>query len=95
MKLRGRCSLHPIYNAGTELIVNDENLPMFCWDHIDRTEKTDNVARLLKKTEQLVQQEIDKCQLLCHNCHAMKGLQDGDHFSIEKQNNKQKTLFDI
>jgi hypothetical protein len=96
MKLRGRCALHPIYNAGTELIVNDENLPMFCWDHIERTEKTANVSKLLAKTnEQTVQQEIDKCQLLCHNCHAMKGLQDGDHYSIEKQTTKQETLFDL
>jgi hypothetical protein len=95
MKLRGSCALHPIYNAGIELIVNDENLPMFCWDHIDRTQKTANVARLLKKTEELVQQEIDKCQLLCHNCHAMKGIQDGDHYSIEKQTTKQETLFDL
>ena len=96
MKLRGRCALHPIYNAGTELIVNDENLPMFCWDHIDRTLKTANVARLLSKTnEQAVQQEIDKCQLLCHNCHAMKGIQEGDHYSIDKQTHKHETLFDL
>lgn len=94
MKLRGRCALHPIYNAGTELIVNDNNLPMFCWDHVDRTQKTANVARLLSKTnEQTVQQEIDKCQLLCHNCHAMKGIQQGDHYSIDKQTNKHETLF--
>ena len=96
MKLRGCCALHPIYNAGTELIVNDENLPMFCWDHIERTQKTANVSKLLAKTnEQTIQQEIDKCQLLCHNCHAMKGLQDGDHYSIEKQTTKQETLFDL
>lgn len=95
MKLRGRCALHPIYNAGTELIVNDQNLPMFCWDHVERLDKTANVARLLKTTEQAVQQEIDKCQLLCHNCHAMKGLEQGDHYSIEKQTTKQETLFDI
>ncbi len=95
MKLRGRCVLHPIYNAGIELIVTDENLPMFCWDHLDRTQKTANVARLLSKTnEQTVQQEIDKCQLLCHNCHAMKGIEHGDHHSIDKQTNKQETLFD-
>ena len=96
MKLRGRCVLHPIYNAGTELIVNDENLPMFCWDHIDRTLKTANVARLLSKTnEQAIQQEIDKCQLLCHNCHAMKGIQEGDYYSIDKQTHKHETLFDL
>ena len=96
MKLRGRCALHPIYNAGTELIVSDENLPMFCWDHIDRTQKTANVSQMMgKANELLIQQEIEKCQLLCHNCHAMKGIQEGDHFSIQKQINKQETLFDI
>lgn len=95
MKLRGRCALHPVYNDGQELIVTENNLPMFCWDHIERTKKTANVARLLKTNEQTVQQEIDKCQLLCHNCHAMKGLQHGDHHAINKQTNKQETLFDI
>jgi hypothetical protein len=96
MKKRGRCALHPIYNAGQELTVTSKNLPMFCWDHLDRNQKTSNVAKMLgKKDEETIQREINKCQLLCHNCHHMKSIEQGDHKSIEKQKTKHQTLFDL
>ena len=93
MLMRGKCALHPIYNDGNELHVTSDNLPMFAWDHIDRTIKTANVARLKGKTADVVQTEIDKCQLVCHNCHAMKGNQSQDWQPINKTNQTTLTLF--
>jgi hypothetical protein len=84
MLQRGKCALHPIYNNGQELHVNANNVAMFAWDHIDRTLKTANVARLKTRKAQTVQNEIDKCQLVCHNCHAMKSRQHNDHHPINK-----------
>jgi hypothetical protein len=93
MLMRGKCALHPIYNNGMELQVTLNNLPMFAWDHIDRTNKTASVARLKQRTADLVQTEIDKCQLVCHNCHAMKSKQHNDHIPVDKTNQTSLTLF--
>jgi hypothetical protein len=93
MLQRGKCALHPIYNDGQELHVTIKNVAMFAWDHIDRTLKTANVARLKTRKAETVQNEIDKCQLVCHNCHAMKSMEQNDHRPIDKQTNPQHTLF--
>ena len=93
MILRGKCALHPIYNDGQELHVTHNNLPMFAWDHIDRTTKTASVAKTKQKTADVVQNEIDKCQLVCHNCHAMKSKQHNDHIPVDKQTTNKLTLF--
>jgi len=93
MLARGKCALHPIYNDGQELHVTTNNIAMFAWDHIDRTTKRANVAKLKGKDADVVQQEIDKCQLVCHNCHAMKGQQDQDWKPVDKQTSPQPTLF--
>lgn len=45
-------------------------------DHIDRTQKTFDVARLWSVNEKLFKSEIDKCQLLCSTCHKSKTLVD-------------------
>jgi len=93
MLARGKCALHPIYNDGQELQVTTNNIAMFAWDHLDRTTKRANVARLKSKDADAVQEEIDKCQLVCHNCHAMKGQQDQDWIPVDKQTSLQPTLF--
>jgi hypothetical protein len=84
MHKRGQCALHPIYNNGQTLEVTPDTLPMFAWDHIDRTTKTASVAKLKDRNPQTLQNEIDKCQLLCHNCHAMKSREHNDHYPINK-----------
>jgi hypothetical protein len=84
MHKRGQCALHPIYNNGQTLEVTPNTLPMFAWDHIDRTTKTASVAKLKDRNPQTLQNEIDKCQLLCHNCHAMKSREHNDHYPIDK-----------
>lgn len=84
MHKRGQCALHPIYNNGQTLEVTPDTLPMFAWDHIDRTTKTASVAKLKDRNPQTLQNEIDKCQLLCHNCHAMKSREHNDHYPIDK-----------
>lgn len=93
MLQRGRCALHPTYNNGSELHVTIDNLPMFAWDHIDRTLKYANVAKLKHRNAEQLQTEIDKCQLVCHNCHAMKSKEHNDHVPVDKQTANKLTLF--
>ncbi len=90
---RGECALHPTYNNGQKLHVTTDNLPMFAWDHIDRSLKYANVAKLKHRNAQQLQTEIEKCQLVCHNCHAMKSKEHNDHVPVDKQTTNKLTLF--
>lgn len=43
------------------------------FDHLDASEKTDNVNRILKsKALQTTLNEIEKCDLVCANCHSTR-----------------------
>jgi 5-methylcytosine-specific restriction endonuclease McrA len=43
------------------------------FDHVDPSDKTYNVARILTGgSEQKVREELEKCQLLCKKCHDKK-----------------------
>ena len=55
------------------------------FDHVDASSKTYNVARILTGgSEQKVQSELEKCQLLCKNCHDKKTYAiDGDQKTVE------------
>jgi hypothetical protein len=54
-------------------LVCDENTHVaFAWDHLDRKDKVLNLSRMVnrKYTIQQIDDEIAKCRLLCHCCHA-------------------------
>lgn len=42
------------------------------FDHIDRMQKTLNIAKIILSTQAKLISELDKCQLLCGSCHARK-----------------------
>lgn len=54
---------------------SDQNLE---FDHIDRTTKIDSIANLLTNSKDTLKSELDKCQLLCKDCHQEKSLASGD-----------------
>lgn len=58
------------------------------FDHIDRSNKVKEVKRLMNGTPSLerLKEEIDKCQVLCANCHRIKTLEDKDYLSIQADN---------
>jgi len=65
------------------------NHVMFAWDHIDRTTKLFNIAQAKKhvntdNAHDLLKAEIDKCQLMCHNCHAYKTWAERDHDQVDR-----------
>ena len=47
----------------------EENLQ---FDHIDRKQKQSNVSSLLGYSDERVLVEVNKCQLLCEQCHQYK-----------------------
>lgn len=42
------------------------------FDHIDRSTKTMNPRELWSRREEVIIEELSKCQLLCHDCHKKK-----------------------
>lgn len=48
------------------------------FDHLDRTEKSFNIGKCLDYSLEKLIVEVDKCQLLCYNCHEVKSLINHD-----------------
>ena len=46
------------------------------FDHIDRTTKTADIAKLWTYKEHLFWEEVEKCQILCKTCHQDKSIED-------------------
>jgi hypothetical protein len=42
------------------------------FDHIDETTKFANMSDIFRMRQELIDAKLDKCQLLCHNCHMQK-----------------------
>ncbi len=42
------------------------------FDHLDPATKIDGVARMSTRNIQKIKQEMEKCQVLCANCHRIK-----------------------
>ena len=72
IKLGGCCSV-----CGTT-----ENLEI---DHIDRSTKTYNVAHIFSAREEKFWAEIEKCQLLCKQCHRDKTDKENEALGFKKE----------
>lgn len=61
-----------------QLKVTEKNCFVFDFDHIDPKEKWIEISRIIKKklSEDEILNEINKCQLLCANCHQKKTLSE-------------------
>ena len=93
----GKCVLHPFYNDNQDYLCTIDRLPAFCFDHIDRATKLATISQMLGcATKQEIVDEIDKCWLLCANCHQIKTYENRDYLSTEQIQIelKQPTLFD-
>ncbi len=67
----------------------------FAWDHLNPTDKLFSLSKAHKYTWEQIDQEIAKCELVCHNCHALRTYLEG-HNRTERQHstNDQMTLFE-
>jgi len=45
---------------------------VFDWHHRDTEDKVDKVSRLLTKRWEVLERELDKCDLLCCRCHRLE-----------------------
>ena len=65
-----------------QLLCEEWNCCMFAFDHLDPKLKCFGLSNAYKMpgiTKQLIVDEIAKCQLVCHNCHAFRTWVNRDH----------------
>ena len=61
------------------IAIDETNYMMFALDHRDPAQKLFNLSDARSKPIELVLAECQKCDLMCHNCHAVKTHQSRDH----------------
>ena len=61
--------------ADCEMPCKDWNVMMFAFDHLDPKQKSFPLSKAQHQkgcTQELIDNEIAKCELVCHNCHAYR-----------------------
>jgi len=92
---RGECALHPFYNNGDRKFVVPGLEYLFDMDHLDRNDKSDTIAKMMKSPEAQFRAEMAKCQMLCVECHRRKTVESRDWVQIVKVLEPQmKTVYD-
>jgi len=80
----GECYYHEQY-YGHELLVSEQTMRAFCWDHIDRTDKVATISQMIgRNTDDEILEEIGKCVLSCTNCHQIKTYEHKDYKWLEQ-----------
>lgn len=79
------------------MLVEPWNHVMFAWDHQPQFVKLFNLSKASKYSTVMVVEELAKCVLVCHNCHAMRTYVFKDHRKQDKVqdcSNNLMSLFD-
>lgn len=53
------------------LIYNGTNAPVFDFHHVDPETKDYNIGGMVNRPWPLVEEELDKCIMVCANCHRL------------------------
>ena len=59
------------------LKLEDSHYSVFDFHHIDSKNKDPNFRRIKSRKWEIIKEEIDKCELLCSNCHRIKHATQG------------------
>ena len=59
--------------------IHPGNVAMFALDHREPKFKRFNLSKAQRYPREIIIEECQKCDLLCHNCHAMKTYYSSDH----------------
>ena len=63
---RGNC-------ADCNMVITEHNVVCIDWDHRNPTDKTFTISYMVGRVKwETIQHEIDKCDAVCRNCHALR-----------------------
>lgn len=75
------------YKGGKcELCGYNKSVKSLCFHHVDPTQKEFSISGNFALSWDRIQKELDKCQLLCHNCHG----ETHEQIEIDKNGDKQE-----
>ena len=84
-RLRYKKKLERIEYLGGKCVGCGEcNPDLLQFDHIDRSKKEFNISKKCDLVLEKIIPELDKCQLLCNTCHAIKTRSNQDNNEILK-----------
>ena len=67
----------------------------FAWDHQDPLQKSFSLSKAHKYKWEEIDAELAKCELVCHNCHALRTYLEQNHRTESRHlTDDQPTLFD-
>ena len=74
----------------------EHNFVIFQFDHLDRHTKTAKIADMVKTKHTIndIDIEINKCQMVCGNCHALRTYYRRDHDALTMPKEQEPSLFD-
>lgn len=87
----GRC-------ADCGFFCEDWNVMMFAFDHLDPTIKLFALSKATQQKkfrQELIDAEIAKCELVCHNCHAYRTWAERAHLGTNKKHEESLPLLDL
>lgn len=68
--------IHNILKDSSCVTCGESRIATLQFDHIDPSKKKFSISRGRDKSIAVVAKEIEKCQILCANCHAVKTAKD-------------------
>jgi hypothetical protein len=74
------------------------NVVMFAFDHLDPTVKSFSLSKAQQQkgcNQPLIDAEIAKCELVCHNCHAYRTWVERAHLGTNVKAEKPLPLLDM
>jgi hypothetical protein len=84
--------------ADCQLPCEHWNVIMFAFDHLDPTQKSFAMAKAKSQKGdvfKLIDAEIKKCELVCHNCHAYRTWVEQAHLGQSARKNEALPLLEM
>ncbi|CAL9977399.1 HNH endonuclease [Vibrio phage D260] len=60
----------------------EENPIVLEFDHVDPNNKSDNISNMMSKSWENIKEEIDKCEVVCANCHRIRTAKQFNWYSF-------------
>lgn len=85
-KKRKRANQDYVYDLLSDACCEDcgeSNIITLEFDHLDGSDKINNVSAMASGSLERLQREIDKCRILCSNCHKIRTAKQFDWYVLE------------
>ena len=60
------------------------------FDHVDRTQKRIKMSRAHQYSWRYIMEEMEKCVVLCANCHRKKTMEEKDYLEVGEQESEEE-----